>query len=35
VYTAATDLAKVRDALKDAEVEITEAELTYVPNTTP
>ena len=34
IYTAATDLAKVRDALKDAGVEITEAELTYVPNTT-
>jgi transcriptional/translational regulatory protein YebC/TACO1 len=34
VYTAATDLAKVRDALKDAGVEITEAELAYVPNTT-
>jgi YebC/PmpR family DNA-binding regulatory protein len=34
VYTAATDLAKVRDALKDAGVEITEAELTFVPNTT-
>src|SRR6185369_1968187 len=34
VYTAATDLAKVRDALKEAGVEITEAELTYVPNTT-
>jgi YebC/PmpR family DNA-binding regulatory protein len=34
VYTAATDLAKVRDALKAAGVEITEAELTYVPNTT-
>lgn len=34
VYTAATDLAKVRDALKVAGVEITEAELTYVPNTT-
>jgi len=34
VYTAPTDLAKVRDALKDAGVEITEAELTYVPNTT-
>lgn len=33
VYTAATDLAKVRDALKDQGVEITEAELTYVPNT--
>jgi YebC/PmpR family DNA-binding regulatory protein len=34
VYTAATDLARVRDALKDAGLEITEAELTYVPNTT-
>lgn len=34
VYTAATDLAKVRDALKSAGIEITEAELTYVPNTT-
>jgi YebC/PmpR family DNA-binding regulatory protein len=34
VYTAATDLAKVRDALKAAGIEITEAELTYVPNTT-
>lgn len=34
VYTAATDLARVRDALKDAGVEITEAELTYVPNNT-
>jgi YebC/PmpR family DNA-binding regulatory protein len=34
VYTAGTDLAKVRDALKDAGLEITEAELTYVPNTT-
>jgi YebC/PmpR family DNA-binding regulatory protein len=34
VYTAATDLAKVRDALRGAGVEITEAELTYVPNTT-
>ncbi len=34
VYTASTDLAKVRDALKDAGVEITEAELTYVPNNT-
>jgi len=32
VYTVATDLAKVRDALKEAGVEITEAELTYVPN---
>jgi len=34
VYTAATDLAKVRDALKSAGHEITEAELTYVPNNT-
>lgn len=34
VYTDAKDLAKVRDALKDQGVEITEAELTYVPNTT-
>ena len=34
VYTAATDLARVRDTLKDAGLEITEAELTYVPNTT-
>lgn len=34
VYTAAIDLAKVRDALKEAGLEITEAELTYVPNTT-
>lgn len=34
VYTAPTDLARVRDALKDAGLEITEAELTYVPNNT-
>lgn len=34
VYTEPTDLAKVRDALRDAGVEILEAELTYVPNTT-
>lgn len=34
VYTDAKDLAKVRDALKGAGVEITEAELTYVPNNT-
>lgn len=32
VYTAATDLARVRDALKAAGKSITEAELTYVPN---
>jgi YebC/PmpR family DNA-binding regulatory protein len=34
VYTEPTDLAKVRDALKDAGLEVTEAELTYVPNNT-
>jgi YebC/PmpR family DNA-binding regulatory protein len=34
IYTAATDLAKVRDALKDAGLTVTEAELTYVPNNT-
>lgn len=34
VYTADTDLAQVRDALKDRGYEITEAGLTYVPNTT-
>lgn len=34
IYTAATDLARVRDGLKAAGIEITEAELTYVPNTT-
>jgi YebC/PmpR family DNA-binding regulatory protein len=34
VYTEPTDLAKVRDALKDAGMEVTEAELTYVPNNT-
>ncbi len=34
IYTAPTDLAKVRDALRAAGLEITEAELTYVPNTT-
>ena len=34
VYTAATDLAKVRDTLKGAGQEITEAELTYVANNT-
>lgn len=34
VYTVSTDLAKVRDALKEQGIEITEAELTYVPNTT-
>lgn len=34
VYTEPTQLAKVRDALREAGVEISEAELTYVPNTT-
>ncbi len=34
IYTEAKELAKVRDALKQAGLEITEAELTYVPNTT-
>jgi YebC/PmpR family DNA-binding regulatory protein len=34
IYTEPTDLAKVRNALKDAGLEITEAELTYVPNNT-
>ena len=34
VYTVATDLAKVRQALKDAELEVTDAELQYVPNNT-
>jgi YebC/PmpR family DNA-binding regulatory protein len=34
IYTAPTDLAKVRDALRTAGLEITEAELTYVPNNT-
>lgn len=33
IYTVPTDLAKVRDALKAQGVEITEAELTYLPNT--
>lgn len=34
IYTDAKELAKVRDALKAAELEITEAELTYVPTNT-
>ena len=34
IYTAPTDLAKVRDALNAAGIEILEAELTYVPNNT-
>lgn len=34
IYTAQGDLAKVRDALKSQEVEIADAELTFVPNST-
>lgn len=34
IYTAQTDLAKVRDALKAAGVEISQAELSYEPNNT-
>ncbi|HVO86645.1 MAG TPA: YebC/PmpR family DNA-binding transcriptional regulator [Candidatus Binatia bacterium] len=34
IYTAPNELAKVRDALKSAGLELTEAELTYVPNNT-
>ncbi|HVX24354.1 MAG TPA: YebC/PmpR family DNA-binding transcriptional regulator [Candidatus Saccharimonadales bacterium] len=34
IYTAPTDLAKVRDALRNGGLEVTEAELTYVPNNT-
>lgn len=34
VYTAPTDLAKVRDVLREGGLTVTEAELTYVPNTT-
>ncbi len=34
IYTAKADLARVRGALSEAGLDITEAELTYVPNTT-
>jgi len=34
IYTGPKDLAKVRDTLKEAGLEISEAELTYVPNNT-
>lgn len=34
IYTGSKDLAKVRDALNDAGLKVTEAELTYVPNNT-
>lgn len=34
VYTMATDLARVREAIKNAELEVKDAELQYVPNNT-
>lgn len=34
VYTAATDLAKVRQAIKESGLEVKDAELQYVPNNT-
>lgn len=34
VYTSLAELAKVRDALRAAGIAVTEAELTYTPNTT-
>jgi YebC/PmpR family DNA-binding regulatory protein len=34
IYTEPTDLARVRDALRDAGLDVQEAELTYLPNTT-
>ncbi len=34
IYTDAKELAKVRDSLKESGIEITEAELTFVPNNT-
>lgn len=34
VYTVANELAKVRQAIKDAELEVLDAELQYVPNST-
>jgi YebC/PmpR family DNA-binding regulatory protein len=34
VYTEAKELAKVRDAIKEAGLEVTDAELSYEPNTT-
>lgn len=34
IYTAPTDLAKVRQAMSDGGLEVVEAELTYVPNNT-
>lgn len=34
IYTEPTELAKVRDTLREAGIEVLEAELTYAPNTT-
>ncbi len=34
VYTVATDLAKVRESIKEAGLEVSEAELAFVPNNT-
>jgi YebC/PmpR family DNA-binding regulatory protein len=34
IYTAPTEMAKVRDALREAGLEVTEADLSYVPNNT-
>ena len=34
IYTAAADLAKVRDSLKEQGAEVLDAELTYMPNNT-
>lgn len=34
IYTDPKELAKVRDSLKEAGMEITEAELSFIPNTT-
>jgi YebC/PmpR family DNA-binding regulatory protein len=34
IYTLPNELAKVRDQLKDSDIEITDAELTFVPNNT-
>jgi YebC/PmpR family DNA-binding regulatory protein len=34
VYTDAKELAKVRDAIKAASLEVVDAELSYIPNTT-
>jgi YebC/PmpR family DNA-binding regulatory protein len=34
IYTAPNDLAKVRDSIKEQGIEIVEAEITFVPNST-